>query len=283
MKINVKKLSVLLAFVLAVTCLASCSSDGKDVDKKADVKTEEEVKVSKESKKKINKAEKEIKELEDKMSEELKEATTEEEKQAIKEKYEQKIEEQESIIETAKPNVTPPNEENIKKPESKPDNDKKPNDGKKPDEGKKPSKPEVKPQPKPNKPEVKPVPKPDVNVKPVPTPDKPKEPEKKKVWVVDQKAQDAWDETVTDYENPIEKERFIIYFRPGTNPPHGIDGISEKGSPYKIYEDKALFNMTVRRNASIVSSYAGYDLQVTYPTKTIHHPAVPEKGHWEWR
>ena len=270
MKINVKKLSVLLVFVLAVTCLASCSSDGKDADKKADVKTEEEVKVYKESKKKINKAEKEIKELEDKMSEELKEATTEEEKQAIKEKYEQKIEEQESIIETAKPNVILPNEENIKKPESKPD------------EGKKPSKPEVKPQPKPNKPEVKPVPKPDVNVKPVPTPDKPKEPEKKKVWVVDQKAQDAWDETVTDYANPIETERFIIYFEPGSNPPHGIDGISEKGSPYKIYEDKELYDHTWR-TCIYETSHAGYDIKVTYPTKTIHHPAVPEKGHWEWR
>ncbi len=98
-------------------------------------------------------------------------------------------------------------------------------------------------------------------------------PEKKKVWIVDQKAVPAWDEIVEDYDFPTGYDR-EYYWIEGS-------GISEK-----YYSGQELNKrLDELADKGIVVSWGNGSefVKTGYMKKTIHHPAVPEKGHWEWK
>ena len=119
------------------------------------------------------------------------------------------------------------------------------------------------------KPEVKPVVKPES--KPEPKPET--KPDKKKVWVVDQEAIPAWDEKVDNYDFPIGEDREYYW----------IEG---RGVNEKYYSGKELNKRLdeLAEEGIAVSWGNGQEfIQSGYMKQTIHHPAVPEKGHWEWK
>lgn len=278
-KYSVIAVTLVIGFTIGITALVSNAGEDSD-DLKVAIEEQNAEKNELKDKKDT---------LVEEMEKELSSAKTEEEKEAIKEKFDKEISKVDKEISKIETNIskdekkyeTALKEETKKETQNAPSkNEVKPNTDKKSDSVNKDKDTNKKTETdKKTESDKKVVTNKNESVTPS---EKPKEPEKKKVWVVDQEAQDAWDETVRDLENPIKTERFIIYFEPGSNPPHGIDGISEKGSPYKIYEDEELYDYTWR-TCIYETSHAGYDIQVTYPTKVIHHPAVPEKGHWEWR
>ena len=120
------------------------------------------------------------------------------------------------------------------------------------------SKPAIKPDVKPgNKPESKPEQK----------------PEKKKVWVVDQEAIPAWDEVVDDHDFPTGYDR-EYYWIEGS-------GISEKY--YSGKEVNKRLDELADKGIAVAWGNGSEFVQTGYMKKTIHHPAVPEKGHWEWK
>ena len=114
---------------------------------------------------------------------------------------------------------------------------------------------------------------PNITTESKPLPEDENTSEKIKVWVVDQKGKPAWDEVVDNYDFPIgyDKEYYWI---------EGA-GISEK-----YYLAKELNNrMDELADQGIPVSW-GKDkefVQTGYMKKTIHHPAIPEQGHWEWK
>ena len=129
-----------------------------------------------------------------------------------------------------------------------------------------PSRPEVKPSVKPEenievKPESKPKPKPETK------------PEKQKVWVVDQEAIPAWDEVVDNYDFPTGYDR-EYYWIEGS-------GISEKY--YSGKEVNKRLDELADKGIAVAWGNGSEFVQTGYMKKTIHHPAVPEKGHWEWK
>lgn len=186
-----------------------------------------------------------IKELEAKKEKELANAKTKEEKDKIKKKYENQIDN----IKEEKDDISSNNTSDSNSPSQKEDTPS--------------STPQVKPENEPVKPESKP------ENKPV----KPEKPKKEKVWVVDSPAVPAWDEEVDNLDRPIYEERYRWWIR--FTDERGEQWFYDKQEWYNAYSDNP-----------DAGSWGGPDIEYIlkgYKKKTIHHEAIPEKGHWEYR
>ena len=186
-----------------------------------------------------------IKDLEEKKEKELANAKTKEEKEEIKNKYENQIDN----IKEEKDDISSNNTSDSSSSSQKNDNPS--------------STPQVKPESKPVKPESKP------ENKPV----KPEKPKKEKVWVVDSPAVPAWDEEVDNLDRPIYEERYRWW----------IIFTDERGEQW-FYDEEEWYN--AYSDNPDAGSWGGPDIEYIlkgYKKKIIHHKAIPEKGHWEYR